>query len=126
VNIGNVTSYYDELPGHRTQPYRLPTFRQRAVSNYIADKYQQQYDNEARKIQTEYLFKMRKIDPYFAGGKPWKELPNFKKTDFAYEDMIRNEALLKDKQEKLKALTFEVNTKRKAVVAARLTCQQRF
>jgi len=112
--------YYDELPGHRTQRYGMQTLRHRAVSNYVDNKYQQQYNLEERKRQAEYLARMRKIDPYFAGGKPWKEIPSFKKTDFAYDDMIRNEALLKDKQEKLKALTLEVKSKRDAVVAARL------
>lgn len=113
--------YYDELPGHRTQRYGMETLRHRAVSNYIDNKFQQQYYSEERKRQAEYLARMRKIDPYFAGGKPWKEISSFKKTDFAYDDMIRNEALLKDKQAKLKDLALEVLAKRKAVVAARLT-----
>jgi len=113
--------YYDELPGHRTQPYRLPTFRQRAVSNYVADKYHRGYEIEANRIKAAYVFRMRQIDPYFAGGKPWKEPPNFKKTNFAYEDMIANEAILKDKQDKLRSLASEVASKRKAVVAQRLT-----
>lgn len=47
--------------------------------------------------------------------------PQPKYVNQVYEDMIRNEAILRDRQAKLKELANEVEAKRKAVVAARLT-----